>query len=81
MKAYLIVINVVTFLIFCWDKYCAVSHKWRVPENTLIGLALLGGSVGAYAAMQTVRHKTRHLKFMVGVPAIFLIQVLVLKYR
>lgn len=81
MILYLIAINIITFCAFCWDKYCAVNHKWRVPESTLIGLAVLGGSVGAFAAMQIVRHKTRHWKFTVGVPVIFLLQLLVWMYR
>lgn len=71
---YLAVINAVGFGIFGYDKWCAVHHRWRVPEKTLIAAALLGGSVGAYAGMKVFRHKTRHPKFSVGIPVILAVQ-------
>lgn len=57
------------------DKHKARKKRWRIPERTLIGSALLGGSVGALLGMYTFRHKTRHLKFTLGVPAILFAQI------
>ena len=57
------------------DKHKARKKRWRIPERTLIGSALLGGSVGALLGMYTFRHKTRHLKFTLGVPAILIAQI------
>lgn len=81
---YLAGINVLTFLIYCIDKLKARERWWRIPEATLLLLAAIGGSVGAWAAMYTMRHKTRHKKFKYGVPVILLLQiaagVLLLRY-
>lgn len=81
---YLAGINVLTFLIYCIDKLKARERWWRIPEATLLLLVAIGGSVGAWAAMYTVRHKTRHKKFKYGVPVILLLQiaagVLLLRY-
>ena len=71
---YLIVINVLTFLLYGIDKWKAQRSKWRIPEGTLILLAAVGGSIGALIGMYLFRHKTKHLKFTLGVPAILLIQ-------
>lgn len=72
---YLIIINVLAFLVYGLDKQKAKRGAWRIPEATLLLLAAIGGSVGAFAGMQVFRHKTRHLKFTLGVPVIFLLQV------
>lgn len=58
------------------DKYKAKKNLWRIPESTLFAIALLGGSVGSLLGMYTIRHKTRHLKFTIGIPAILLVQIL-----
>ena len=71
---YLIGINVLTFLIYAIDKWKARKGKWRIPEDTLIWLAIAGGSVGALLGMYLFRHKTQHRKFTLVVPAILLIQ-------
>lgn len=71
---WLCVMNAVGFLMFGYDKRCAVGHKWRVPEKTLFLIALLGGSVGSYAGMSVFRHKTRRRKFCIGIPVIILLQ-------
>ena len=71
---YLIVINALTFLLYGIDKWKAQRSKWRIPEGTLILLAAVGGSIGALIGMYLFRHKTKHLKFTLGVPAILLIQ-------
>lgn len=72
---YLIGINIITFLVYGLDKLLAKLRSWRIPEATLLLLAAIGGSVGAYVAMQSFRHKTLHWKFKLGVPALFLLQV------
>lgn len=72
---YLIVINLVTFVMYGIDKYKAKKSKWRISEATLLWLAALGGSVGAWIGMQIWHHKTLHKKFKYGVPAILLLQI------
>ena len=81
---YLIVINIVTWIAFGLDKWKAKSGKWRIPERTLLLLALAGGSLGALAGMIMFRHKTRKAKFFISVPVMFVVHcvivtVLVLK--
>lgn len=71
---YLIGINILTFLIFGADKWKAKRDKWRIPEDTLIWLAIVGGSVGALLGMYLFRHKTKHRKFQIGIPVILLVQ-------
>ena len=71
---YLIGINVLTFLIYGIDKWKAKRGKWRIPEDTLIWLAIAGGSIGALLGMNLFRHKTQHKKFTLGVPSILLVQ-------
>ena len=71
---YLAAINVVAFCAMALDKYRAVRHRWRIPEATLIGLALLGGSIGGMLGMYLLRHKTLHPKFSIGLPSIFLME-------
>ena len=75
---YLIVINMLTFGVYGIDKRKAIRKQWRVPERTLLFLAVIGGSIGALAGMQVFRHKTRHLKFKLGVPGILVVQVIIL---
>ena len=72
---YLLAVNVLTFVVFGLDKWNARRERWRVPEATLLGLAALGGSVGAWLAMQLFRHKTQKKKFRYGVPVLFVLQV------
>ena len=71
---YLIGINILTFLIYAIDKWKARRGKWRIPEDTLIWLAIAGGSIGALLGMYLFRHKTKHRKFTLGIPAILLVQ-------
>ena len=75
--ALLAVYNLVVFCIYGYDKRCAIKDKWRVPEKVLIGLAFLGGSVGAYLGMSIFRHKTKHTKFTVLVPLALLIHLVI----
>ena len=72
---YLILINAAAFLLMLIDKYKAKKNKWRIPEATLMGAAAIGGSLGAIAGMYTFRHKTKHLKFTMGLPAILALQI------
>lgn len=74
---YFIVINIITFLAYGLDKQKAKMRRWRIPEKVLLGLAAIGGSVGAYIGMRMFRHKTQKVKFSVGVPVVFLLQVAV----
>lgn len=64
----LIVITLFVFVLFAYDKHCAVNAKWRVPESALLLAAFSGGSLGAYLAMIICRHKTRHKVFQICVP-------------
>lgn len=73
----LTVVNAVAFIVYGIDKYRARNGKWRIPEATLLILAVVGGSVGAWLGMKAWHHKTRHMKFRYGVPAILLLQIVV----
>lgn len=75
LSIYLLIINAIAFCLMLIDKYKARKKLWRIPEATLISTALLGGSIGALIGMYTVRHKTRHIKFTVGIPLILLAQI------
>ncbi len=77
---WLMAINLVTVVVYGADKLCARMNWWRVPEKILLLLAVIGGSVGAIAAMALFRHKTQHLKFRCGVPVILILQILALLY-
>ena len=72
---YLLIINALSFLLMLIDKQKAKKDRWRIPEKTLIIVALLGGSLGAIAGMKLFRHKTKHPKFSVGLPVILAVQV------
>ena len=71
---YIVLINILTFFIYGIDKLKAKKSKWRVPENTLIGMAIIGGSIGAWLGMKIWHHKTLHKKFKYGVPLILVAQ-------
>lgn len=75
--AYLVAVNVVTFALFAYDKYCAQHDKWRVRESTLLFWAAIGGSLGAGLAMEIYHHKTLHAKFKFGVPILLFLQILI----
>ena len=72
---YLLLINAAAFVLMLADKRKALKKRWRIPERTLILSALFGGSIGALLGMYTFRHKTRHLKFTLGIPAILIAQI------
>ena len=71
----LLTLNLLTFIIYGIDKFKAKKAKWRIPESTLLLLAVFGGSIGAWLGLQVWRHKTQHKKFKFGVPAIFILQI------
>lgn len=74
---YLILVNAAGLLLMLVDKYKAKKNLWRIPEATLMGVALIGGSIGVYAGMNFFRHKTKHLKFSLGVPLIIAVQIVI----
>ena len=75
---YLIIINLIAFLAMYIDKRKAKYGKWRIPEQTLFILAVIGGSIGAIAGMYTFRHKTNKLRFSLGFPVILVLQIILI---
>ncbi len=72
---YLVVINAIAFVMYGLDKKKAKQSQWRIPEATLLGLAAVGGSVGAWLAMKIWHHKTLHPQFKYGVPLMLVAQI------
>ncbi len=77
---FIIGINVITFMVYGIDKLKAKKGKWRIPEATLLLLAIVGGSIGAWCGMKVWHHKTMHKKFKYGVPMILMIQIVLCLY-
>lgn len=77
---YLAGMNLLTFFVYGADKIYARNKRWRIPESTLLTLAVLGGAAGALAGMYAFHHKTRKAKFKYGVPLIFVIELMILNY-
>jgi len=75
---YLFIINLLGFFIMLIDKQRAIHKEWRIPEKTLLGISILGGTIGMLIGMSSFRHKTKHKKFTIGVPFILLIQICLL---
>ena len=75
---YLIVINILTFVVYGIDKWKAKQGSWRISEATLLLLAVIGGSIGALLGMQVWHHKTMHKKFKYGLPLILLVQIVLI---
>ena len=75
---YTIIINIIGFFSMLIDKRRAIKNKWRIPEKTLFIIAIIGGSVGSIAGMRLFRHKTKHWYFAYGMPAILLIQIVII---
>lgn len=76
----LFALNLITFIIYGIDKFKAKKTKWRISEATLILLAVIGGSIGAWLGLQVWRHKTQHKKFFIGIPMILTLQVIATIY-
>lgn len=75
LLVYLLLINAVALVLMLVDKHKAKRNLWRIPEATLIGVAAMGGSIGAIAGMKLFRHKTKHAKFYIGLPVILALQI------
>lgn len=71
---YILIINLIGFLFMYIDKKRAINHQFRISENTLLLLSILGGSIGSFIGMYKFRHKTKKKKFTVGIPLIFIIE-------
>lgn len=80
VRYYLLFVNLMAFAVYGIDKLKARKSRWRIPESTLISLAVLGGSIGAYCGMKFWHHKTLHRKFYIGIPLILLLQILLTVY-
>lgn len=77
LKNYLLIVNAAAFLLMLADKWKAQQKDRRIRENVLITAAIIGGSIGIWAGMYLFRHKTKHLKFTLGIPIILAIQILI----
>lgn len=75
---YLLAVNITEFLLFGIDKRKAIRGEWRVPESTLLSLAVFGGTVGGILGMKVFHHKTKHPKFYLGMPVILVMEIAVL---
>ena len=73
---YIILINLIGIILMFLDKRKAVKNRWRISENTLMFTALVGGSLGILIGMYTSRHKTKHKKFIIGVPVLLIANIL-----
>ncbi len=77
---YLLVLNVIGFVMFGVDKFKAKKDLWRISEKALFGVALCGGVVGAMVGMHVFRHKTKHTSFVIGMPCILVLWIVLLVY-
>lgn len=77
---YLCIINIITFILYGFDKKRAKQKGRRIPEKVLLGLAAAGGAIGALAGMRAFRHKIRKWKFALGVPFMFVLQIATIIY-
>lgn len=77
---YLGLINIISFMVYGIDKLKAKQGKWRIPEATLLLLAIIGGSIGAWCGVKVWHHKTLHKKFRYGIPLIIAIQIAMVLY-
>ena len=78
LTTYLVLVNALAFLLMLIDKQKARRGAWRIPEATLLGVAAIGGSIGGILGMRLFRHKTRHLKFSLGLPLILAAQIVLI---
>lgn len=76
LLVYLLIVNACGFCFMLADKMKAKKNKWRIPEATLLGIAVIGGSLGVMCGMRLFRHKTLHIRFSIGVPVILALQVI-----
>ena len=72
---YILGINILSFILMGIDKYKAINNNWRISENTLIGISLIGGSIGTLLGMIIFHHKTRKKRFLIGIPLCLIINI------
>ena len=77
---YLLAVNITSFLLYGIDKYKAKKGRWRISEATLLLMAVIGGSIGAWGGMRIWHHETMHKKFKYGIPVIIIFQVALAVY-
>ena len=77
---YLLAVNITSFLLYSIDKYKAKKGRWRISEATLLLMAVIGGSIGAWVGMRIWHHKTMHKKFKYGIPVIIIFHVALAVY-
>ena len=77
---YFFIINLIGYFLMYLDKEKAKKNKWRIKESTFFIIAILGGSVGAFLGMKVFRHKTKHLKFSIGLPLIIIVQAFIIYF-
>ncbi len=80
VSIYLFMINLITFIAFGIDKRKAKKGRWRIPEATLLGLSLIGGTLGGILAMNFFRHKTQKKKFSIGMPVLLIINIYSIRF-
>ena len=78
--SYLVIVNALGLLLMLIDKQNAKTNRRRIPERTLLGVCAMGGSVGGLVGMYLLRHKTRHVRFIVGIPLMFVIHTMLLYF-
>jgi uncharacterized membrane protein YsdA (DUF1294 family) len=80
LVAYAFFINVISLVYMYIDKQKAIKSQWRISEKSLFLLAIIGGSIGIMIGMKLFRHKIKHLSFKVGIPSIFILQIVLISY-
>nr|WP_239635419.1 DUF1294 domain-containing protein [Paenibacillus sp. H1-7] len=80
LLTYLAVLNIAGFMMMGYDKSQAVHHGRRVPEKRLFAVAAVGGALGAWLGMKIYRHKTKHLSFVIGLPVLFVLNMVCIYY-
>ena len=73
-----IILNAITFVLFAWDKLCAIKNWWRVSEKTLLILSGMGGALGGIIGMIATHHKVRKKRFAVGIPLMIIIHIILI---
>lgn len=81
LAMYLVLINIITFLMYGMDKWKAKRNAWRISEKTLLLTALAGGSLGALGGMFFFRHKTKHTSFLILIPLFLMIHIALILWR
>lgn len=81
LVAYTLFINVISLAYMYIDKQKAIKGQWRISEKSLFLMAIIGGSIGIMMGMKLFRHKTKHLSFKLGIPSIFILQIVLISYH